>query len=73
MQRCRAPIYVGRVESIPVWHLGGFTVIAVDYRQAFEHFDPAATEGVIAVYREILEKYPSSRIGIFGGSAGAPP
>jgi acetyl esterase/lipase len=64
-------IHVGRVESIPVSHLGGFRVIAVDYRQAHEHSYPAATEDVVAVYRTLLETYPPSRVGIFGGSAGA--
>ena len=64
-------IHVGRVESIPVSHMGGFRVIAVDYRQAHEHTYPAATEDVVAVYRTLLETHPPSRIGIFGGSAGA--
>jgi monoterpene epsilon-lactone hydrolase len=64
-------IHVGRVESIPMAHQGGFRVIAVDYRQAYEHAYPAATEDVVAVYRRLLETYPPSRIGIFGGSAGA--
>jgi acetyl esterase/lipase len=64
-------IHVARVESIPVAHLGGFRVIAVDYRQAHEHTYPAATEDVVAVYRALLETYPPSSIGIFGGSAGA--
>jgi acetyl esterase/lipase len=54
-----------------VAHLGGFRVIAVDYRQAHEHTYPAATEDVVAVYRALLETDPPSRIGIFGGSAGA--
>jgi monoterpene epsilon-lactone hydrolase len=64
-------IHVSRVESIPVSHQGGFRVIAVDYRQAHEHTYPAATEDVVAVYTELLETYPPSRIGIFGSSAGA--
>jgi monoterpene epsilon-lactone hydrolase len=64
-------IHVGRIESIPVSHRGGFRVIAVDYRQAHEHTYPAATEDVVAVYRALLETYPPSRVGIFGSSAGA--
>jgi epsilon-lactone hydrolase len=62
--------YIGRVESIPVCHLGGWKVVSVDYRQGFEHKFPAASEDVAAVFCELLKSYPAQRIGIFGGSAG---
>ncbi len=60
----------GRVESIPLAHLGKFRIISVDYRQAYEHRYPAASEDVEAVYRALLSHYPAERIGIYGGSAG---
>lgn len=58
------------VESMPVSALGGFRVVAVDYRQAPEHKFPAASEDVAAVYSELLKTYPAENIGIFGCSAG---
>jgi len=67
---CAGAKYIGRVESIPVCHLGGWKIISVDYRQGFEHKFPAASEDVAAVYSELLKTYPARHIGIFGGSAG---
>lgn len=63
-------VHCGRVESIPVSHLGGFRVISVDYRQAHEHTYPAATEDVVAVYQEVLKDHQPSQVAIYGGSAG---
>lgn len=62
--------HVARIESIPVAHRGKFRVIAVDYRQGYEHKFPAANEDVTAVYSELLKEHPPKRIGIYGGSAG---
>ena len=62
--------YGGLVESIPIAALGGFTVVAVDYRQAPEHVHPAASEDVAAVYAELLDSYTAKSIGIYGCSAG---
>lgn len=59
------------VEAIPVASLGKVKVIGVDYRQGPEHVFPAATDDVLAVYRELLKTYPAANIGIYGCSAGA--
>ena len=58
------------VESIPIAAVGRFKVVTVDYRQGPEHRFPAATEDVVAVYRELLESYAAERVGIYGCSAG---
>lgn len=60
----------GLVESIPIASVGGFRVIAVDYRLAPEHRFPAASEDAAAVYAELLTTYESPSIGIYGCSAG---
>lgn len=60
----------GLIESIPMSGYGGFKVISVDYRMAPESHFPAATEDVVAVYRELLKEYKPENIGIYGGSAG---
>jgi acetyl esterase/lipase len=60
----------GQTESIPVAALGGFRVVAVDYRQYPEARYPAATEDAVAVYRALLQRYKPENIGIFGCSAG---
>jgi len=61
---------VGQIESIPIAAVAGIKVISVDYRQAPEYQFPAATDDVLAVYRELLEIYKPSNIGIYGCSAG---
>ncbi|MFC3174120.1 alpha/beta hydrolase [Novosphingobium bradum] len=60
----------GQVESIPVAWAGRIKVVTVDYRMAPEHRFPAASEDVVAVYRELLKTYRAENIGIFGCSAG---
>lgn len=60
----------GQLEAVPVAALGGYRVIAVDYRQAPEARFPAATDDVEAVYRELLKDYDPKAIGIYGSSAG---
>ena len=60
----------GQLESIPVAGLGGYRVVAVDYRQAPEHRFPAGSEDVATVYRDLLKSYKPENIGIFGCSAG---
>jgi len=61
---------VGALESIPVASLGKIRVVTVDYRQGPEYRYPAATEDVVAVYREMLKTYSPQSIGIYGCSAG---
>lgn len=64
------PRTCGQIEAIPVAGVGGFTVVAVDYRQGPEYRFPAASEDVATVYRELLKRYRPDQIGIFGASAG---
>jgi len=63
--------YGGQVESIPVAALGQLKVLSVDYRMAPENVFPAATQDVVAVYRELLQRHDAKSIGIYGCSAGA--
>jgi len=61
---------VGAIESVPVASLEKIKVLAVDYRQAPEYRFPAASDDVVAVYRELLKTYKPENIGIYGCSAG---
>lgn len=58
------------LDSIPIAAVGGYKVIAVDYRQGPEHKFPAASEDVAAVYKALLKQYDPSNIGIYGCSTG---
>jgi monoterpene epsilon-lactone hydrolase len=58
------------LESLPIAVLGNFKVISVDYRQAPEAVFPAATQDVVAVYRELLKTYAPKQIGVYGCSSG---
>lgn len=60
----------GQIESIPIAAVGRIKVISVDYRLAPEHQFPAATDDVLAVYRELLKTYKPGNIGIYGCSSG---
>jgi len=60
----------GLVESIPIAGVGKYEVVSVDYRQGPEFRHPAATDDVVAVYRELLKTYPAQNIGVYGCSAG---
>lgn len=58
------------VEAIPLAAIGRIKVIGVDYRQGPEHVFPAASDDVVAVYKQLLMTYPAANIGIYGCSAG---
>ncbi len=60
----------GGMESIPLAALTGIRVVSVDYRLAPAAHYPAATQDVVAVYREILKSVPATRVGLYGCSAG---
>ncbi|HEY0760371.1 MAG TPA: alpha/beta hydrolase fold domain-containing protein [Acidisarcina sp.] len=58
-------------ESVPIANLTGIEVVAVLYPLAPEHPFPAALDGTIAVYRELLKTHKPEKIGLYGTSAGA--
>lgn len=58
-------------ETIPIANLTQTKVVAVLYRLAPEHPFPAAVDDTVAVYKELLKKYPAKHIGLYGTSAGA--
>jgi len=59
------------VESIPIANLTKTKVVSVLYRLDPEHPFPAAVDDTVAVYKELLKKYPAKHIGLYGTSAGA--
>jgi monoterpene epsilon-lactone hydrolase len=59
------------VESIPIANLTQTLVVSVDYRLAPQNKFPASVDDVIAVYKELLKTYQSSKIAIYGTSSGA--
>lgn len=58
------------LEAVPVAATSGSKVIAVEYALAPEAVFPAAVDDVVAVYCAIRQTTPSTRIGIYGCSAG---
>lgn len=58
------------MEGIGMALVGGFKVVAVDYRMPPLHPFPAAVDDGVAVYQALLEDYEASDIAIFGASAG---
>lgn len=61
----------GLAEAIPVAGTAHIRVIAIDYRTSPKHKFPAATEDVVAVYRELIQTYDPAGIGIYGCSTGS--
>ena len=61
---------MSHLESIPIAAVGQIKVVSVDYRMAPEARFPAATEDVVAVYRQLLSRYRPHNIGIYGCSTG---
>jgi acetyl esterase/lipase len=60
----------GMLESIPLAALAQVRIISITYRQWPENTFPAASEDVVAVYRELLKTHRPQDIGVFGCSAG---
>lgn len=60
----------GLMEAVLMAGLGGFTVLAVDYRMAPDFPYPAAVDDAVAVYDELLQTVPAKKIGVFGTSTG---
>jgi acetyl esterase/lipase len=57
-------------EAMLIAAIGGFKVIAVDYRMPPEAYFPAALDDVMSVYKDLLSKTDPKRIGLIGTSAG---
>jgi acetyl esterase/lipase len=64
------PGEAGTVEAILMAGYGHIKVLSVDYRMPPDFPYPAALDDAMAVYRELLKKYPPERIGVFGTSTG---
>ena len=60
----------GMEESIPLAAMARVQIVSITYRQAPEFMFPAASEDVVAVYRELLKTHQPQDIGVFGCSAG---
>jgi monoterpene epsilon-lactone hydrolase len=60
----------GMLESIPLAAIAQVRIVSVTYRQGPENTFPAASEDVVAIYRELLKTHRPKDIGIFGCSAG---
>lgn len=60
----------GISEGASIAGVGGYKVVCVDYRLAPEHPYPAATDDALAVYKELINEYDPSKIGVYGTSTG---
>jgi monoterpene epsilon-lactone hydrolase len=57
-------------EAMLIASIGGYRVIAVDYRMPPEAYFPAALDDSMAVYKEVIAKTDPKRVGLIGTSAG---
>jgi acetyl esterase/lipase len=57
-------------EAMLISAIGGFKVIAVDYRMPPEAYFPAALDDAMTVYKAVLKKTEARRVGFIGTSAG---
>jgi epsilon-lactone hydrolase len=57
-------------EAILMAHYTGTEVICIDYRMPPDYPFPAAIDDSVAVWKEIIQSYPPSKVGLFGSSAG---
>jgi monoterpene epsilon-lactone hydrolase len=57
-------------EAMLIAALGGFKVIAVDYRMPPEAYFPAALDDAMTVYKAVVKTTDPKRIGLIGTSAG---
>ncbi len=64
------PGIAGIDEGVMLSGIGGYKVVAVDYRMAPKYPYPAAIDDAFTVYKKLLNEYPSKNIGVFGSSTG---
>lgn len=57
-------------EAMLIAAIGGYRVIAVDYRMPPEAYFPAALDDSMAVYRAVIARTDPRRVGLIGTSAG---
>ena len=57
-------------EAMLIAAIGGYRVIAVDYRMPPEAYFPAALDDSMAVYRAVIARTDPKRVGLIGTSAG---
>lgn len=57
-------------EALLISAIGGYRVIAVDYRMPPEAYFPAALDDAMSVYKAVIAKTDPKRVGLIGTSAG---
>jgi epsilon-lactone hydrolase len=57
-------------EAILMAYYTGTEVISIDYRMPPDYPFPAAIDDSVAVWKEVIQSYPPSKVGLFGSSAG---
>jgi len=57
-------------EAMLISAIGGYRVIAVDYRMPPEAYFPAALDDAMTVYRAAVKRVPPGNVAVFGSSAG---